>query len=109
MKTSHLFGCLLLGLSLTILGCDKAGKDADTDSTPLARDAAAEDKAAEEELAQANKAEARQWLKATNHVVFKNDNEAISKYVEDFYAAGATTNYFTGIETLNGTDLTATT
>src|ERR1044071_264198 len=105
MKTPHVLGCLLLTLALTLSACKKENGSASS-SGEMKIDVAARDKEVEQELAEGKKAEAREWLKAENHVVFKNDKDAIRKYVADFYTAGATTVYFTGIETLNGTDLT---
>ena len=72
-------------------------------------DVAALDKAGDEELAETNKvAEARQWLRAPSHSIFKGDPQSVAKFVDEFYAAGAVTVYVTGIETLGGTEVTAT-
>ena len=69
-------------------------------------DVAALDKDGDEELEQPNKAEARQWLRAPSHEVFKGNKQEILKLVDEFYAAGAVTVYVTGITTLGGTEIT---
>lgn len=43
----------------------------------------------DEVMASTTKAEAREWMQATNHVFFKADPKQVAQYVSDFYQAGA--------------------
>ncbi len=112
MKPSHIIACSVVTLLVTVSGCgkkDRAGSSsASAESKPEVVDVAALDKAGDEELAEPNKAEARQWLRAPSHAVFKGDKQAVIKFVDEVYTAGAVTVYVTGIETLGGSEVTET-
>jgi hypothetical protein len=60
------------------------------------------DKHGDEVMASTTKAEAREWMQATNHVFFKEDAKQVAQYVEDFYQAGATQVLVADIEEYNG-------
>lgn len=47
------------------------------------------DKHGDEIMQSAEKAEAREWMKNTNHVFFKEEPKQVAQYIEDFYQAGA--------------------
>lgn len=47
------------------------------------------DKHGDEVMASTAKAEAREWMKETNHIFFKADPKQVAQYVEGFYQAGA--------------------
>lgn len=64
---------------LLVMGC---GKPQDSTISAI-------DKHGDEVMASAAKAEAREWMKGTNHVFFKADPKQVAQYVEDFYQAGA--------------------
>jgi hypothetical protein len=113
MRTSHIITLLVVALLVVVSGCGK--KEAAPDSTapsveskPEVVDVAALDKAGDEDLADPKKAEARRWFKAPSHAIFKGDQQAVIKFVDDVYAAGAVTVYVTGIETLGGNEVTET-
>ena len=113
MKPSCTIAYSVIVLLLAVSGCGKkdvAGSSSatSTESKPEVVDVAALDKAGDEELAEANKAEARQWLKAPSHALFKGERQVVIKFVDDVYAAGAVTVYVTGIETLGGNEVTET-
>ena len=113
MKASNIIAFSVVTLLVTVSGCGKkeeagSSSGSSAESKPEMLDVAALDKDGDEELAQPNKAEARQWLRAPSHAVFKGDKQAIMKFVDEFYAAGAVTVYVTGIETLGGTEVTET-
>ena len=95
MKASHIIAYSVLALLVAVSGCGK-------------NDVAALDKAGDEDLASPNKAEARQWLSAPSHVVFRGEKQAVIKFVDEFYAAGVVMVYVTGIEKLGGTEVTET-
>lgn len=48
------------------------------------------DKHGDELMAGDKKAEAREWLKSDNHILFKANRKKLAQFVEDFYGAGAT-------------------
>ena len=113
MKTSHIITLLVVALLVTVSGCGKkeavgSSTAPSVESKPEVVDVAALDKAGDEDLADPKKAEARQWLKAPSHAVFKGDKQAVIKFVDEVYAAGAVTVYATGIETLGGNEVTET-
>jgi hypothetical protein len=98
--------CLGLFCCLCIVGCE------DQPAAPPAADNAAEpttlveriDRHGDEAMAGTAKAEAREWLKSDNHVLFKGDRKELAKLVEDFYAAGAKQIYIIDIESHEGHD-----
>lgn len=113
MKASHIVAYSVVALLLTGAGCSKkegtgSNSAASVESKPEVVNVAELDKAGEEDLASPNKAEARQWLKAPSHVVFKGEKQSVIKFVDEFYAASAVTVYVTGIEKLGNTDVTET-
>lgn len=48
------------------------------------------DKHGDEIMASTTKGEAREWMKQPSHIFFKENPKDVAKFVEDFYAAGAT-------------------
>lgn len=113
MKTLY---AIVTSVALLVI-CSACGKKEATtsnlkDSTEQKSDVvdvAALDKEGDAELAETNKvAEARQWLRAPSHALFKGDTQSVIRFVDEFYAAGAVTVYVTGIETLGGTEVTET-
>ena len=113
MKTSYI---IITSVALLCI-CSACGKKEATtsdlkDTTEQKSDVvnvAALDKDGDEQLAETNKvAEARQWLRAPSHALFKGDRQSVIEFVDEFYAAGAVTVYVTGIETLGGTEVTET-
>ncbi len=52
----------------------------------------------EEELAADTHAEASSWLQESGNMLFEGDPETVQKLIDDLYAAGAYTVWFTGIE-----------
>jgi hypothetical protein len=70
--------CLLAVIVLEI-GCSK------TEDSMIS----AVDTHGDEVMASTTKAEAREWMQATNHVFFKADPKQVAQYVSDFYQAGA--------------------
>ena len=94
MKTSHLIAYSVVALLVTATGCGKkdvsgSSSEASAESKSEVVDVAALDKAGDEDLASPNKAEAREWLKAPSHGVFKGEKQAVVKFVSECYAAGA--------------------
>jgi hypothetical protein len=81
MKKSLTFlsAASVAGLLVLAIGCGK----------PHDSLVAAIDKHGDEIMESAAKAEAREWMKATNHIFFKEDPKQVAQYVEDFYQAGA--------------------
>jgi hypothetical protein len=72
------------------------------------RQQAAEDgRAAQEDLAEPNKAEARAWLADGSHALFEGSKDDVKALVDDLYGRGAVEVWVTGIETLGGTEVTA--
>ena len=65
---------------------------------------AAIDKHGDEIMASTEKAEARDWMKETNHIFFKEDPKPVSQDIEDFYNAGATQVLIADIEKEDGYD-----
>src|SRR5262249_55489841 len=68
------------------------------------------DKAGDEIMASGKKAEAREWLKDDNHVLFKfrEGQCGLIKIVHEFYAAGAEKVYVGNIESEGGKDFAGT-
>jgi hypothetical protein len=68
------------------------------------------DKAGDEIMASDKKAEAREWLNADNHVLFKfrEGKAGLVKIVDEFYAAGAEKVYVGNIESEEGKDFAGT-
>ena len=68
------------------------------------------DKAGDEIMASDKKAEAREWFKADNHVLFKfrEGKAGLVKIVDEFYAAGAKKVYVGNIESEEGKDFAGT-
>jgi hypothetical protein len=113
MKTRNI---IVISVTLLVI-CSACGKKEATTSNPKNTteqksdvvDVATLDKEGDKELAETNKvAEARQWLRARSHSIFKGDQQSVIKFVDEFYAAGAVTVYVTGIDTLGGTQVTET-
>jgi len=108
-KLLALAGILALFFSL---GCEdeRAGGPA---AGGAAREAPPEqriDKAGDEIMASDKKAEARQWLKDDNHVLFKfrGGKKKLSDLVDEFYSAGAEKVYVGNIESEAGKDFAGT-
>lgn len=68
------------------------------------------EKAGDEIIASDKKAEAREWLKDDNHVLFKfhGGKKKLAELVEEFYAAGAEMVYIGNIESEAGKDFAGT-
>jgi len=104
--TPLMAGLMFLALALAS-GCNKSssgsaasGSDADDPKGTLEQRV---DKHGEEVMASDKKAEARAWMKQPKHVFFKADAKEVSKFVEDFYGAGATQVLICDIEEEEGT------
>jgi hypothetical protein len=102
----------LAGSTLALLaftfGCGKQGDTAtaagsDPDEQSQGSLEARVDKHGEEVMASSAKAEARQWMKQPSHIFFKADPKEVAKFVEEFYAAGATQVLIADIEEHQGT------
>ncbi len=61
----------------------------------------------EEELAAGNYAEATNWLHEPGNMLFEGDSEAVQELIDDLYAAGANSVWFTGIEDFGGAKVSA--
>jgi hypothetical protein len=68
------------------------------------------EKAGDEIMASDKKAEAREWLKDDNHVLFKfhGGKKKLTEFVDEFYAAGAEKVYIGNIESEAGKDFAGT-
>jgi hypothetical protein len=101
-----IFACVLAGS----LACGKTtGEVTETGSDPdAAEQARADDQTAREELAEPSKAEAREWLRDSSHILFEGSRPRVSGLIDDLYDNGAVKVYFTGIERLFDSDVTAT-
>lgn len=77
---------------LVMIGCSK----------PQESLVSAIDKHGDEIMQSTTKAEAREWMKETNHVFFKEEPKQVAQYVEDFYQAGAVQVLIADIEEENG-------
>ena len=77
-------------------------------ASDLKEQAKLDDEVAREEIADPNHAEAREWLRNPQHTVFEGERRRIVSLVDEFYAAGATKVYVTGIEKIMDSDVTAT-
>jgi hypothetical protein len=53
-------------------------------------------------IASPSKAEARQWMKQPSHVFLKANPQEVSRFVEEFYSAGATQVFIADIEEHEG-------
>jgi hypothetical protein len=60
------------------------------------------DKHGDEALAGDKKAEAREWLKSENHVLFKGARKQLAQFIEDFYNAGAPQVWIVDLEEHDG-------
>ncbi len=61
----------------------------------------------EEDLAAGNYAEASNWLVEPGNMLFEGDAETVQRLIDDLYAAGAYTVWFTGIEEFGGAKVSA--
>ena len=89
-----LIALLIMGAAIPLAGCS-------TTSVSVAKDekleAADEDKQIEEWLSEPDKAEARQWLKSSSHILFEGDKDVAIKLVDDLYRVGAKQVWVIGI------------
>ena len=60
-----------------------------------------------EELAEGNYAEASNWLQEPGNMLFEGDVQAVQRLIDDLYAAGANSVWFTGIESFGGAKISA--
>ena len=61
----------------------------------------------QEELAAGNYEEASSWLQEPGNMLFEGDPGSVQKLIDDLYAAGAYTVWFTGIEEFGGAKISA--
>jgi hypothetical protein len=82
---THLISALAFAALALSTGCEKlsSGPGADTLEGRI-------DKHGDEIMASSAKGEARDWMKQPSHISFEKDPKGLEKFVEDFYAAGAT-------------------
>ncbi len=65
------------------------------------------DAVVEEELAAGNYAEASSWLMEPGTMLFEGHPETVQQLIDDLYAAGAYSVWFTGIEEIGGARVSA--
>lgn len=88
-----LIGTILIPGLFVLCGCNKRqpGADGSTSTADGSQDTAEirMQKHGDAIMSSSGKQEARAWLKDPKHLFFKADASVISKFVEDFYNAGA--------------------